>query len=390
MKLSCTLLTALALLAPVLRLTAGEAPKSAQPAKGQVNFVGFALDPFGPDGNDEDSAPTDRLKDLALRAEGGEAWQNELVSEGLKTWQILCKKGRLVEAEQLASMLVSLQPDNPKVRAACTVTQFFKSLGAQMAPEANCPQAAWQCPMPATLNMTGQCRNPELLPAPTCVAGCTSGVRQCCSENSACTNACTAERQSCCGKSCCSSQTASAKGCKCCKECTSCSCCEKQTPNQAVMCPQCQTPQCVALEFGFPHPPVQLALPMHPGMMPPPHVVVLPPGVEHTFVAQHIAPPIHVMAATMPRMPQARLVTPHLRAQCQRMTCAGSSDNLVLEGDVRLTYQKGSQQVQIEAQRVCVNVKDETFRVENQVTGDPTMDLRRSVHIMPVPPSQED
>jgi hypothetical protein len=46
--------------------------------------------------------------------------------------------------------------------------------------------------------------------------------------------------------------------------------------------------------------------------------------------------------------------------------------------------------VQIEAQRVCVNVKDETFRVENQVTGDPTMDLRRSVHIMPVPPSQED
>ena len=266
----------------VARMAGGDPDTKA--SRANVNFVGFAVNPFAavateePAGEEESAAPV--RPSAAPRPEGGEAWQNELVTEGLKTWQVLCKKGRLGEAEQLAAMLASLQPDNPKVRAACTVTQFFKSLAARMTPDVTCPDVAWQGPLPGGCALpTFTC--PEQLPMPTCVGAPCAGRTCCqgsagtccqaaakagtCCSNTTC-NTCPAE--SCCAQACCAARAAAAKACKCCKECTSCSCCDKPGAQQTV--------QAHVIELVMPHPPLPMApmhMPIHPGMMPAPHVV---------------------------------------------------------------------------------------------------------------------
>jgi hypothetical protein len=468
MKVSRYLLTALVLLAAartspalsprsvaqaVARMAGSDAvPKTTAAPGSKVNFVGFALAPFGSTGADEQPEPgNDEVGSSptpAPRAENCDAWQNELVAEGLKNWQVLCKKGRLAEAEQLAHMLASLQPDNPKVRAACTVTQFFKSLAAQMTPDMNCPEVAWQAPpatMVRTMPVNNTCPLPEQLPAPrTCAApgACplTGAQGSVCAQwvigqsaNAAvaqCAEKTTCAKDSCCqtAKSCCGSLTTAVKACKCGKD-NGC-CCETPEARQTAHGDCCPAPmQRMVIELLMPHMPhVPMHagfMPLRPGMIAPPHLAMLPPGVcpfemfGHPLVIVERPQPLQrvrmveceqapALERTVELRPvaqenqPARLVTPTFDVQCERISCDGTPERLILEGDVRLTFKKTS--LRVEARCVIVNMKDGTFMVDDspESTGVrqsqfgahrvtlPAIDVRRSIHVVPVPSSPED
>jgi hypothetical protein len=78
-----------------------------------------------------------------------------------------------------------------------------------------------------------------------------------------------------------------------------------------------------------------------------------------------IAPPPMMPSLPVSRVAAkpARLVTPEFEAHCDRMTNQG--DLIVLEGNVLLLCKKHARPIRIEAQRVVVNMKDGSFRVEN-------------------------
>jgi hypothetical protein len=387
----------------------------------------------------------------APKTQAGEDWQNELVVESLKTWQVLCKKGRLSEAEQLAQMLANLQPDNPKVRAACTVTQFFKSLANRMTCDMEGPEVVFTPPVPVPC--PPPCAMAECLPAPTCVrpAGCavqsgcgaaaatkhhpmpcdnlscdqlqfkfwagpscaTAGMTlpgPCCLQQllSGLTPAGTLTP--CCGaKACCNAPTTAAKNC-CCGKDGNC-CCAQTAASDPCRGQAPAHPHVIVIGMPMPHAPMHL--PLQPGMVAPPHMVVLPPPMACPVDAcqeDESVPTIRrVTRAKVTRVSRddaapARLKTPHIEAQCERMSCAGSPERMILEGNVCLRYNKDGQVVHIEAQRVVVNVKEGTFTVEanpaapavrvNSVSSStptmPTMNLRRSVHVVPVPACPED
>jgi hypothetical protein len=147
-------------------------------------------------------------------------------------------------------------------------------------------------------------------------------------------------------------------------------------------------------EIVMPHLPGALApapmvhgVPFRPQHVVMPHPVPVPRG--DVLVARNV----EIDVKHRGQAQQARLATPHLDAQCERITCVGGPDRVVLEGHVRLTYKKGGQQVQIVAERVTVNVKEETFTVDGAAPRSatlPAVDVRRSIHVVPVPPCPED
>jgi hypothetical protein len=61
---------------------------------------------------------------------------------------------------------------------------------------------------------------------------------------------------------------------------------------------------------------------------------------------------------------RVRVVLGHYRAECDKVT-GSRGERLVLEGNVRLVSQRHGQTLQIEGERVILNVKDEQFIVEN-------------------------
>jgi hypothetical protein len=56
--------------------------------------------------------------------------------------------------------------------------------------------------------------------------------------------------------------------------------------------------------------------------------------------------------------------TPTMEARCQRMTCVGTRERVLLEGDVRLICKKGTDVTRIEAPRILVDLVQGTFTVE--------------------------
>jgi hypothetical protein len=84
--------------------------------------------------------------------------------------------------------------------------------------------------------------------------------------------------------------------------------------------------------------------------------VVPVPGIRVVQVAQHHVRPVH-------------FVTPDLDAHCERMHHQG--DMVVLEGNVLMVCKKHAQPIRIEAQRVVVNMRDGSFRVESNVQPMP-------------------
>ncbi|MBI3407052.1 MAG: hypothetical protein HY040_01685 [Planctomycetes bacterium] len=60
-----------------------------------------------------------------------------------------------------------------------------------------------------------------------------------------------------------------------------------------------------------------------------------------------------------------RLVGADMEALCLRFSTGQSADQVILEGDVRLTSKRGGQMVQLQAQRVIMNLKNGTFTVES-------------------------
>jgi hypothetical protein len=437
----------------VARLAGGDAPRVAQ----EINFVGFAVSPFGTalvgaSADEEQTVPI--APPAPPAAQGSEHWQNDVIGEGLKTWQVLCKKGRLGEAEQLAQMLASLQPDNPKVRAACTVTQYFKTLANRMTADMTGGEGAFMGPMP--MPCAPPCPVAEILPAPTCVgpACCAKGGAkkapgQSCDQLScdqiefrwsassadpgrcvsapvgmtlpgprylqsmpqymppACPAECVGANECCaaseggCAKACATAARPAAKSC-CCGKDGSC-CCANPAAGNAPCCQATAQPQRMVIELLMPHPPIPVHLPMHPGMIAPPHMVVMPPPAVCPMdrcadeMAEQIMRPMvtKTKVVRVARSATARLVTPHLDAQCERMSCVGSPERIVLEGDVRLTYKKDGQNLRIEAERVVVDVKEGTFTVANPPVSSATQVYRGAgqefvPHVVPVPSSSRD
>ncbi len=383
MKLTRYLLAALTLLATARASQAQD-----------VQWTGLALTPFT-------AEPQPGDQECPAAKADSETWQNDVVSEGLRAWQVLCKKGRLAEAEQLAQMLASLQPDNPKVRAACTVTQFFKSLADQASAELNAPAAPlWRAPAPVACG-TGPCPStPEMLPMPTCISTC-AAPRPCAPpDHLQCTQPQLAPFMAgacwegtcpgvgmgmilppphflpmaaagcdapCCAKgSCCQNETKAAKSCGCGTD-GNC-CCAKQP---------------AVVHLVVPHLP------------PAPHVVVMPHAPMPTVAATPAVRMRRIIEAqpTTTCVPQAHLVTPHFEAHCERMSCNNTQDRIILEGDVRLTCKKDGQQYRVEGQRVVVNLQDGTFAVESSAKGPAwqrSTEVRQSIHVVPVPPCPED
>jgi hypothetical protein len=70
------------------------------------------------------------------------------------------------------------------------------------------------------------------------------------------------------------------------------------------------------------------------------------------------------------------LVTPHLEAHCERLTSAGSPDQIMLEGDVNLICNRNGQAIHIQGQRVLVNLSDGTFTVESLPQMRPSMPVQ--------------
>jgi hypothetical protein len=105
--------------------------------------------------------------------------------------------------------------------------------------------------------------------------------------------------------------------------------------------------------------------PATPVAPPAPATRVLPCPMLPADAPTWIAPPpmmLHTHVSRVASKP-ARLVTPEFEAHCDRMTNQG--DLIVLDGNVLLLCKKHARPIRIEAQRVVVNMKDGSFRVEN-------------------------
>jgi outer membrane protein TolC len=74
-------------------------------------------------------------------------------------------------------------------------------------------------------------------------------------------------------------------------------------------------------------------------------------------------PPVEVPAP--PAKQNVHLMTPHFEAHCDRLTSAGGSDHILLEGNVRLSCIRNGQIIQIQGQRVLVHLSDGTFTVDS-------------------------
>ncbi len=61
---------------------------------------------------------------------------------------------------------------------------------------------------------------------------------------------------------------------------------------------------------------------------------------------------------------RVHLSTPHFEAHCQRMTSSGTSDHLLLEGDVELFTKRHGQSLRVQGQRIVVHLSDGAFTVE--------------------------
>lgn len=83
-----------------------------------------------------------------------------------------------------------------------------------------------------------------------------------------------------------------------------------------------------------------------------------------------------------------RLVGADMEAQCQRFSTGHRADQVILEGDVRLTSKRGGQMVQLQAQRVTMNLKNGTFTVESTATR--TNSVQPVQHLTPADPRMED
>lgn len=149
----------------------------------------------------------------------------------------------------------------------------------------------------------------------------------------------------------------------------------------------------------MPHP-IQLPL-AGPVMLPPPPFV-LPPCVEEIAMPRstgrgevELLCPRRLLAQEVSRVrctqespirpvahnaQSVHLVTPHFDAHCERLRCAGSSDRLILEGNVCLTCNRDGRTMRIHAQRLLVNVREGTFAVESE--GNQTLRTDRTTGVL--------
>jgi RNA polymerase sigma factor (sigma-70 family) len=90
------------------------------------------------------------------------------------------------------------------------------------------------------------------------------------------------------------------------------------------------------------------------------------------------AAPRKIEAPTLSERPAGKhrvhLVTEQFEADCDRLTGAGNSDHMILEGDVQLTCKRHGELVRIQGERVQIHLKDGTFSVES-TSGAPRIPL---------------
>ena len=272
-------------------------------------------------------------------------------------------------------------PFSSLVREGMNVCRSFMSQRATARECESCPQALTCDRLRVFLRTaTGQCGSP------------CAEAKSCCAEAQACREA--AAKACACGQ-----------GCGCCKAATARTAEVVRARPQVMASPQgVMTVRSVVMAAPpmAPMPaPVMVPLP-HPGMVMPNPVPCAPPvaacpaalmpaewkrladnngdlrgaidqlerDLLHALQRKHGQSVMQVAHNAQ----QIHLVTPAYEAHCERLSCLGKSDRLLLEGNVRLTCRKDGRTMQVHASRVVINTKEESFFVES--TGSMTLDAQ--------------
>lgn len=364
-----------------------------QAALPQVDLVSEGRDP----------EEVNQARQAAAVAEEEEDLQPASVAECLRFWGLHWREGNYQQAQMYAEKAVLLEPRNVAAQHACALCQIVNQLGKKACSEPVCP-AEPACCVDACECVAGMlCLPPPCMDflsflKPMMCRGAKSKVvvldPDCDGEykdilvqikethQGSCLDCPAAAAKS--AKDCCDSSCASAKPGKCgefaqvpCCKPGACTCCGKcpckvasktKSAKATLVFPQLMKnfqgmmhPPVVITGFGpFTPPPMGQAwvVPPPPGMPPPwgqPQFrVVSRPGEE----AGQSAFQINATGN------QVHITTPHLDAHCQRMTCLGTRDRVLLEGNVRIACRKGDQVTRIEAARVLVDLLHGTFTVE--------------------------
>lgn len=141
--------------------------------------------------------------------------------------------------------------------------------------------------------------------------------------------------------------------------------------------------------ISLPPPPAPPTWPVQDVAFPVPHSSPYFP-VGHP-VPPHVAFPMPLPSApvcvearthVIPASSAVKLQTPLFDAQCDSLTCGSNADELILEGNVKVTHKRTS--ANVSAQKVVINTRTGTMRAER--TGSMTVPVSTSSFTMPTPP----
>ena len=252
--------------------------------------------------------------------------------------------------------------------------------------------------------------------AKTCA--CAAKAECCCAKACACAKACPCVAKTCgCGSAncacgakpaacpCAQKAVKNEAKCGCGKECSCCKCGTTEKKVRSVRKAASKTivvrelipgdmPRVAWSERALPPPPLPPGVPgsviaVSPPMIYPCPMPPAPPGMACPVYSGPFLPPTPMQAAqdleyvrnaamAKARLTQAtqvsaqragkqlvHLVTPHLEAHCDRLTCGSDPDHIILEGDVTVTSNRNGQVLRIQGQRVHVYLSEGRFTVES-------------------------
>lgn len=376
------------------------------------------LDPVSDEGRDVRAVNQARATSDDLSEEQAE--QNEvisdLVSDYLRSWAQAFKIGDYKTAQTMAEKAAKLDPSNLAAQHACVVTRLVSRMNGCCSEEkcqAACESACKSGPTPAccTDGVKAVCMPPacnRILSIWNPILGCAGAV---CSSDDEGACPCTAKAcgESCaskCGANACGASKCCAKGEPCPSQATgyrtvaagkadgcckgSCNCCGncvcKATPKSKQRSTKVIMPMWLrnGVEIDMQmmqHPPIVISgfcpFGSVPGMNTTgPWVMPMPASVPCP-VAAGSENQYRLMSRASDEAPKqsayqikasdnvVNIRTPNLEAVCDRMTCLGTRDRVLLEGNVRLTCKKDGQTTRIEAPCVLVDLLHGTFTVES-------------------------
>lgn len=338
--------------------------------------------------------------------------------ECLQNWALMWQLGNYSQAQELADRAVQIEPGNVAAQHASVLTRIVSKLGLNRSESCTATTATTSCAEGTCQSLTRR--------LPASCAGLTTALGQlfggsCCTQVKA-TAVCPVSAK-CAADACCADECAGAKtgvqavDCKgsCCKE-GKCSCCGKccKAPEKASSVrPATVFPQLEMMKLHLGMQPPMVITGFGP-MMSPPGCMMPPAGPDGAPVFAQPVMPLHPGMQWVPNMQlgkhrlmsrpaqeepgqavyqinatgqQVHITTPNLEAHCRHMTCLGTRDRVLLEGDVRLTCRKDGQVTRIEAPRVLVDLVHGTFTVETGTTS--TSHRPASVGTMQPMPSAE-